>query len=324
MRERGLKRDENDQRSLRHGRDRNVGFSFEKEYFQYMPFFYSSEGNVDYASVGNYRGAHAFLICGGPSFGDLDHSKLKNCLTMGLNNSVKTYRPDLWTCVDDPSRFLKSIWLDPKIHKFVPFDHTESELWDNTVNNWGPLLDQENKKKVIKVRQCPNITYVRRNEKFEPSRWLFEYTFNWGDHSKWGGGRSVMLVALKLLFVLGVRNVYLLGCDLLMDESHKYHFDENRDNGAQKCNMNTYKKMIEEYFPKLKPYFDNAGFNVFNCNPNSRLKVFPHISYDEAIKRAIENIGIEEEISCGMYRKYGDKKREMDKDRKILKEGGTI
>jgi len=324
MRERGLKKDENDQQSLRHGRDRLVGFSFEQEYFQYMPFFYSSEGNVDYASVGNYRGSHAFLICGGPSFGELDHGKLKNCLTMGVNNSVKTFRPDMWTCVDQPSRFIKSVWLDPKIHKFVPFDHTEDDLWDNTVDGWGPLCEDGNANRPIKVRQCPNISYFRRNEKFEASRWLFEYTFNWGDHSKWGGGRSVMLVALKLLFVLGVRNVYLLGCDLLMDESHKYHFDENRDKGAQKGNMSTYQKMIEVYFPKLKPQFDKYNFNVYNCNQNSRLKVFPYMPYDEATSRATDHLSIEKEISCGMYRKYEDKIRELEKDKKILKQGGTL
>lgn len=324
MRERGLKRDENDQRALRHGRARHIGFSFESEYFQYMPFFYSSEGNVDYASIGNYRGAHAFLICGGPSFGELDHSKLKNCLTMGVNNSAKTYRPDMWTCVDQPSRFLKSIWLDPKIQKFVPFDHTESELWDNTVESWGPLYSNVQKQKVMKVRQCPNTLFFRRNEKFEPSRWLFEYTFNWGDHSKWGGGRSVMLVALKLLFVLGIRNVYLLGCDLIMDDSHKYHFDENRDKGAQRGNMSTYKKMIEVYFPKLKPYFDSFGFEVYNCNPNSRLQAFPHMPYDEAINRATSHLSVDTEISSGMYRKYEEKMRSLEKDRKTLKEGGTL
>jgi len=324
MRERGLKRDENDQRALRHGRERHVGFSFEQEYFQYMPFFFSSEGNVDYKSVGNYRGAHAFLICGGPSFGELDHNKLKNCLTMGVNNSAKTFRPDMWTCVDQPSRFLKSIWLDPKIQKFVPFDHTESELWNNTPNEWGPLYEPGNKKNPMRVRQCPNITYFRRNEKFEPSRWLFEYTFNWGDHSKWGGGRSVMLVAFKLMFILGIRNVYLLGCDLNMDEKNKYHFDENRDKGAQRGNMSTYKKMIEVYFPKLKPYFDSYGFKVFNCNPESRLTVFPHMPFDEAVAKASDPLSVETEISCGMYRKYEEKMRELEKDRKKLKETGAL
>lgn len=324
MRERGLRRNDGDQRKLRHGRDRYVGFSFEEEFYQYMPFFYSAEGNVDYKTVGNFRGSSAFLICGGPSFGKLDHSLLSTCWTMGLNNSPKTYRPDAWCCVDQPSRFLRSIWTDPKIMKFVPFDHTEEKLWDSQPDSWGPMYKNK-KKDILKVRECPNVTYYRRNEKFEPSRFLWEYTINWGDHSKWGGGRTCMLAALKILFILGFRNIYLLGCDLQMDENTKYHFDENRDRAAQKGNMNTYKKMIEVYFPQLKPHFDRVGFKVYNCNPDSRLKEFPYVPFEEAVKRSMKLIGdSEKEVSCGMYRKYEDKMKTLDKNRKILKEGGKI
>lgn len=322
MRERGMRKNASDEEKIKG--DRVSGFCFEQEYFQYMPFFFSSEGNNDYSSVGMYKGSHAFLICGGPSFSELDHNKLKNCLTMGLNNSIKTFRTDMWVSVDEPSRFLKSIWLDPKIKKFVPYVNEDMELWDNTIDHWGPLKNPMNTDKNLKVRQCPNVTFFRRNDKFESSRWLFEYTFNWGDNAKWGGGRSVMLPALKILFILGIRNVYLLGCDLLMDENHKYHFDEKRDAGAQKGNMNTYKKMIEVYFPKLKPEFDKYGFKVFNCNKDSRLKVFPYISYDEAIRRATDVLDIDNEISYGMYRKYSDKISNLENDKIKLKETGKI
>lgn len=310
MRERGLKVDHNDQTKLRHGRDRYIGYSFESEFFQPMPMFFSAEGSNFPGLIGNYRGASAFLICGGPSFGQLDHKLLDRCWTMALNNSPASYRPNAWACVDDPARFMKSIWLDPKIMKFVPFDHTEKPLWDNTVKNWGPL----NKK----VRECPNMIYYRRNEKFEATRWLWEYTFNWGDHSKWGGGRSVMLAALKILFVLGFRNVYLLGCDLHMDENSKYHFDEERDRGAQNGNMRTYKKMIETYYPKLKPHFDSVGFNVYNCNPDSRLKVFDYVPFEEAVERATGSLDVDKEISNGMYIKYQDKMRNLSHKRKEL------
>jgi len=313
MKERGLRKDSNDQSKLRHGRDRYIGWSLENEYYQPVPMFFSAEGNSFPGLVGNYKGAHAFLICGGPSFKELDHSHLDRCWTMALNNSPITYRPNAWCSVDDPARFAKSIWLDPTIMKFVPFDHTEKELWDNSPANWGPL----NKK----VRECPNVVYYRRNEKFEPKRFLFEMTFNWGDHSKWGGGRSCMLPALKTMFLLGFRNVYLLGCDLNMDGSNKYHFHEQRTKGAQNGNNNTYKKMIETYYPKLKPEFDNHGFKVYNCNKNSKLEVFPYLPYSEAISRASGPLDIDTEISYGMYKKYGEKVAECEKIKNKIKSG---
>jgi hypothetical protein len=321
MIERGLYRDDNDQKSLRHGRERDIGFTFEKEFYQPMPMFFTSEGNNFPGMIGNQRGAHAFLICGGPSFGELDHSKLDNCWTMALNNSVKTYRPDAWCCVDDPARFIKSIWLDPKIQKFVPFDHTEKKLWDNSSDpdKWGPLLKENGEE--MKVRECPNMVFYRRNEKFEAKRFLWEYTFNWGNSKKHGGSRTCMLAALKILFVLGFREVYLLGCDLNMDEQHKYHFNEERDRGAQKGNMSTYQKMINVYFPQLKPQFDKVGFHVYNCNPESRLKVFPNLPFDEAVKRSNGNMEVDTELSYGMYKTFDVKKSELDKTRKEIRNG---
>ena len=324
MRERGLRRDKHDDKSLRHGRDRYIGYMFNNEWYQPMPFFYTAEGNVNYGMLGNYRGAHAFLILNGPSFSKLDHSKLKNVFTFGVNNCPKTFRPNAWACVDDPSRFLKSIYLDPTIMKFMPLDHTEKFLWNNVLRSedWGPLYMEEDGNNVNATpRMCPNIQYYRRNEKFEASRFLWEYTINWGDHSKWGGGRTVMLPALKILFLLGFRKVYLLGCDLNMDGKNKYHFNIERDHGAIKSNNVTYKKMTELYFPKLKPHFDKAGFKVYNCNKDSNLKTFPYKSFDDAIKEATSALDLEEETSWGMYRKFEEKERMLNVDKKDISNG---
>jgi len=312
IKERGLRVDGNDHRGLRHGRDRHVGFSFESEYYQPMPMFFSAEGNSFPGLMGNYRGASAFLVCSGPSFAALDHEPLKKCFTFGVNNSVKTFRPNAWGCVDDPARFLKSIWLDPTIMKFVPFDHAEKPFWDNTKENWGPMINKATGQN-YKVRECPNMVYFRRNEKFEASRWLWEYTINWGNHSRYGGGRSIMLASLRILFILGFRNVYLLGCDLNMDGDSHYHFDQDRTTSAQRGNMSTYKKMTEEYYPSLKKEFDKVGYNVYNCNPDSKLKVFPHVSYEDALQRALGPLSIDTEVSQGMYVKYSDKMKEMSK-----------
>ena len=36
----------------------------------------------------------------------------------------------------------------------------------------------------------------------------------------------------------------------------------------------------------LKPYFDASGFEVFNCNKESGLDVFPYVPFEYAIKEA--------------------------------------
>jgi hypothetical protein len=210
---------------------------------------------------------------------------------------------------DDPGNFIKSIWLDPKITKFVPFDHAEKPIFDN--EKWE-MTD-------IMVGECPNVLFYRRNEHFDPSQYLNESTFNWGEHSDSKdalgnkGGRSVMLVAIKLLYYLGVRNIFLLGCDFKMDENTKYHFDQDRSTGSQKGNNSTY-HILKSRFDALKPYFDQVGLNVYNCNPDSGLKTFPFMSFQDAVNIATKDIpNIYTERTSGLYdRKANEKNKKQE------------
>ena len=138
-----------DDNVLRHGYDRHVGMDMGDptangtyKYGQYNPMFFNREG-ATLPLEGMYRGWPCFLIGGGPSLATLDLNQLNRpgVLTFGMNNSSKVFRPDLWTSVDDPSRFLYSVWLDPRIKKFVPMAAFPKGLWDSTSrggkDNWA-------------------------------------------------------------------------------------------------------------------------------------------------------------------------------------------
>ena len=313
------KLDLNDHASLRHNRDRNIGFPI-GQYLQPPPMLFNRDG-LNIFMGDTYRGSSAFLILGGPSFGTVingqtlfkdkmmsnrDLLNYPGFVTMATNNAPRTFRPNLWTMVDRPDSFMKSIWLDPKITKFVPFDHTEKTIFDN--DKWEMME--------TKVGECPNTYFLRRNEHFVPEQFLTEGTFNWGEHSNAQdalgnkGGRSVMLVAMKLLYYLGVRNIYLLGCDFKMDSHTKYHFPQDRSVGSQKGNNSTY-EILKARYEALLPFFMNAGLKVFNCNQESGLKVFPYMSFEDAIKQATENMpDISTERTEGLYdRQANDRKK---------------
>jgi hypothetical protein len=281
----------------------------------------------------SYQGCSAFLILGGPSFGELikgssmlqgemvsnlELLKHPGFVTMATNNAPRTFRTNLWTIVDSPQNFIKSIWLDPKISKFVPFDHAEKKIFDNEA--WVEMDKL--------VGECPNVHFFRRNEHFVPEQFLTEASFNWGEHSNAidalgnKGGRSVMLVALKLLYFLGVRKVFLLGCDFKMDDNTKYHFEQDRSKGSQSGNNATY-DILKKRFEALLPIFDAANFKVFNCNLDSGLKVFPMIPFDEAIVLATKDMpNIKTERTAGLYdRKANEKKNKVTKPVAPITEG---
>jgi len=310
-RRRSLLKDGNDIKTFRHHRDRHLGHCVSNEYYQQTPFFFTREC-AQLNLVGQYKGASAFLILNGPSLvsGMYDLAALKKpgVITYGVNNGPATFRPTFWSCVDDPQRFLKSIWLDPAITKFVPHAHAEKPIFDN--DTWSEMKKEG--KKVL-VGECPNCVFFHRNEKFEASRWLFEDKINWGNSGQYGGGRSVMLPAVRILFLLGFRRIYLLGADFTMSEDYTYHFDERREKGAVNCNKKTYKIMNTEYYPKLQPYFKEEGLEVYNCNPDSGLTCFPHMPFSEAMEEVTGKLGkVEDERTWGMYCKPGDKDKTKD------------
>lgn len=302
-RRRSLKKDVNDWKQFRFGRDRHLGVSVSTEFYQPVPFFFTREG-ANLNLIGHYRGSSLFIICNGPSLasGNYDLSLLKRpgIMTYGMNNGARTVRPNFWTCVDDPKRFLKSIWFDPCITKFVPHAHAEKPIFDN--EQW-----QDTK---TLVGQCPNVIYYHRNEKFVADRFLFEDTINWGNSGDNGGGRSVMLPVIRIAFLLGFRTIYLLGADFKMSSDYTYHFDEQRSKGAVNCNMSTYDRLKSEYLPQLKPYLDAEGVQIFNCNPESELGVFDYMPYEQAIANASAPLGdVDNERTWGMYSKPEERQK---------------
>jgi len=287
--------DKNDDNVLNWGGERGSG-SLSNHLMQVAPMFFRANGSAT-DMVDIHRGRSVFLICNGPSFKDLDHSKLHQpgIVTFGINNGAQVFRPNYWACVDTPYRFCASIWEDPLITKFVPMAHFWKQVWD-----------VENSKYGAAVHTMPNVIGYRRNEWFRAKQFLTEDTINWGNHKDRGGGRSVMMASLRLCHLLGFKRVYLVGCDFNMSEDQRYFFDEQRTNSAISNNNNSYKLLMSR-FKDLQPIFLEEGFEVFNTNPNSALDAFPKVDFDEAIaKEVLDTSG----STHGMYCKEGDRRAE--------------
>lgn len=300
-----------------------------------MAHFYNYSGN-DIPIEGLYKDQSCFLIVGGPSLNKLDLEKLNRpgIVTIGVNNSVRLYRPNIWISVDSPSNFMVSIWKDPKIQKVVMFGKKNKQIFDNT--KW--------KETEITVGECPNVIYYRDNEHFKPTEeFLTEDTFNWGNHTdrcecgmmrkpdakgkkpkkcercgdnKWGA-RSVMLAATKLAYVLGFKRMFIIGADFKMDEYNQYAWSQNRSSHSMNSNNSTYNR-LNERFDKLRPIFEKNNFYVFNSTPDSNLNSFPKIDFEDAVEIATNKFpDVGSERTFGMY-----ERRAVEE--KIKKEAGKI
>lgn len=311
---RSLAKDAPDTTALHSPRWREEGDVPVRQLGEQVPFFYTRAGAV-LPLEGQYRGGHAFLMANGPSVKALDLTPLHRRWVMTLNNGGRTFRGNANCTVDDPSRFSLSMWMDPTVMKFVPMSQFEKGLWDNrhvhTDEGWVQRWEEAK----LKLGDCPNVVGFRRNEKFHAPRWLNEETVNWGNHGKWGGGRSVLLASLRILYLLGFRHVYLLGVDFDMTATKRYHFEEGRTSSAVKGNMSTYAK-LQQWFTELQPHFRKAGLQVFNCNMESKLTAFPFLPYEEALAASLAQIGDRtQEKTEGMYTRFDEQQKALKKQR---------
>lgn len=275
-----------------------------------------------------HRGACAFLVLNGPSLADSDRELLSQpgVMTAGVNNGAAHFRPHFWFSVDAPARFLSSIWLDPRICKFVGDGKAANPIRDEDkwnaagcpnvgdfktegtpayeINQQVAAEHPKWDRKQIKVEaedrvrkwhaqwnlpetvgDCPNVVFCKLHTEFDADTFLTEPHFTMGNSKEHGGGRSVMLFALKSLYVLGFRRVFLVGCDWYMAQTYSYGFKEKRHQGAVDNNNTTFGR-ITSMFTQAREHFAAHGFSIENCNDKSFLTVFPYRPLSEAVEYA--------------------------------------
>ena len=238
-----------------------------------------------------FDGASVFLLCSGPSLQDHDLRKLsqRGIATCAVNNAGAVFRPNLWVCYDEPASFCDVIFRDPAIMKFVPVEHLKDSI--RVRDKEGKLVTSSEK-----VADFPSVFGYLSNASFAAERWLEEETFNCGcdeessDAEGIVGSRTVMLVALRLLFYLGFKRIFLLGCDFRMTfGKSNYAFEQEQTRATVRGNNRTY-RVLAARFDALKPHLERAGLSIYNCYDTSDLKVFPYISFDDAIALATKTI----------------------------------
>jgi hypothetical protein len=267
---------------------------------------------IDLSFVG--ASGPCFIMLSGPSLAELDISQLalRGAYTIAVNNAATLWRPNAWTCVDPPMKFHNAIWTDPGVLKICPQPLLNRVIRHKLPSGRIEGLRSESGVPVV-PSACPNTIGYRRNPNFTPENYLSEPSINWGTSKKWANRLAkrghprprilnVMLAVLKIAYSLGFRHVFLLGCDFAMQADRCYAFDELSKNGKAESNNNAY-RVLSNMLTELLPHFQNAGFNVYNCNPKSNLRVFPFVGFDDAIRSATAHVPQDPLDSVGWYDK---------------------
>jgi hypothetical protein len=262
-----------------------------------------------------FWGAQAFLVLGGPSLKTFPLERLaaRGVLVISTNNCPAilppSVRPHVWIHTDPPHKFHDSIWRDPAILKFTPIREWNPGRRDKKCIRHRTDNGELEKVPGLPSRDCPGVFGYDRNSAFDPANFLFEPSINRGNdvqHSEGGKefngsakGINTMYSALRLAFYLGIRTVYLLGCDFRMTSNSPYSFNQGKGDPGVRSNNGAYLAMCLN-FDRLQKHFLENQFFVYNCTPGSQLWSFPEMSFDEALRRSTEHF--EEKLDCrGWY-----------------------
>lgn len=263
---------------------------------------------------GTMHGGAGFIIGGGPSFTD-EQAKLlsqRGIWSMAINNAAchPLHRPNAMVCADPPNKFHDGIWRDPGIMKFVPIPKLRGGR--------GSLRAQRGDgtfyKPGMSVVDCPNVWgFLRRNWCEADESFFTDTGAAWGNLAagvlRTGRAKGVctLLLAIRLMYWLGFRTIYLVGVDFKMSEQAGYFYPQARDADAVTSNMDLY-SVIRDLLAEIKNkgIFEAFGLKVVNCNPESALDIFEHSPIDEAVSWALKEFPQQPWKMQGWYEKKVD------------------
>jgi hypothetical protein len=281
--------------------------------------------DLEDSAAGPFR-TSCWLICGGPSLGDLPMVEIaqsplpKMCVNLA---GFGLLRPDYWTSYDPTNRFLRSIYLDASIVKFVHKARGMDLVPETT----------------YKVCESPQLYVFERDKSRGYQNFLDATAYHivdWADS---------MVQAIDILYRLGFRRIYMAGCEMRVrpsaamlswGEKHgiqwndqlllkdyvsacqrqglrldhsaeattaaQYHFDETKPLRAA-MNTDTHYYRVAQYLRLSRRSISIAGVELISVTPESRLNAyFPYQEVGQVLEDCAREIGYPHlETTRGLY-----------------------
>lgn len=187
----------------------------------------------------NYKGATAYLCCGGPSLNRYDLAILNaRSLVAAVNNAPVAMwrrghvRPAVWFSIDSPHRFHSDIFSDPMTVKFVWQRFCEGNLHvgEGERGQWKAARHDVRQRKGGALVPWQPATEFPNVQTYDLTAVETVADFARSDKPVRTIGRrhSVLFAALWSLNRMGCRRVNLLGCDLHCDPADPYAWEQEK------------------------------------------------------------------------------------------------
>jgi len=238
---------------------------------------------------GMLAGSAVFLVCGGPSLDLVPYQRLseRGIFSLGVNNVAGKAPVNAFVCSDPPNKFHSGIFEDPKIMKFLPVPKLGRGYQRGVLRR----KEKDGTFTVLKkcAIDCPNVWGFERRSWMSPDPTFFtEPSAAWGNQDagveRVGQPKTActMLIGIRILYYLGARTIFLLGCDFRMGAGYGYSFAQGRSKEAIDSNNEQF-RIANDWFVALRPVFEKFGLQVYNCFRESSLRAFDFVPFDHAL-----------------------------------------
>lgn len=268
-------------------------------------FFRHNLSNVDLYNI--YQGETVYLIGRGPSLKKLLENKSiakmiyhPSTTLYGMNSSPEVLNHDvqLWSCVDQMTKFPKQIYKNPNTMKFVPMNRMRTTIYEPRNHDDKKTLCLEEDGQLLYPSHCPNMygvqTYIYAPDSVQTlsfgKAYLTTPTVLYGYYK---GQKSVFLFALKICLLLGFKRIVLMGIDFKMDKNEPYYKQTADDFNAfhvQHNNRlyNTTAPIVKEIYSLLKNRKTNYSAEIVTAQEIELMPFIPTINLKEELERDIQ------------------------------------
>lgn len=179
--------------------------------------------------------------------------------TMAMNNAATQFTPDLWVGADPPACYSPSITLNPTITKFLYLRYSDH------------VIEGQN------ARELANMFFMaRKDAKIEDFYFLDERRCI-------GWWKNVHTLALELLYRLGFRKIYMVGCGLKVEGDKPYCYESDLEADEIEFNKNTYRRVTKDV-QIVHAGAAAHGLELISCTPDSTLNDFlPYMPFTDAL-----------------------------------------
>ena len=215
------------------------------------------------------RNFDAFLCCPGPSLKKTHPASLRvpGARVVAVNTAYPYIRPDTWVGMDAPQCYDPLLWWEP-------FPKISGTVYINAT-----CCD-------VPIRELNQVYFATGLH--EPPWKMFDHlaedsNFVWPDN-----GPNTFHLAIHLLAWMGVRNIYLVGCDF--GGTSDYYDGRTLDTLCKNRNATLYRQIVNS-LPILRIGAERVGMRLVSCTEGSPAN--QHLDYmtiQQAAKEAQKHV----------------------------------